>query len=70
VNFQRSVIYGWATLRALAAYILDRANVRPSPLFRKTLPQIISRYHRQRILRLTKTNDAEPASPYPITLEL
>ncbi len=69
VNFQRSVVYGLATLRALSAYILDRANIRPSPLFRKTLPQIISRYHRQRLLRLTQTNDAEPASPYPVTLE-
>jgi glycosyltransferase involved in cell wall biosynthesis len=70
VNFQRSVVYGLATLRALSAYILDRANIRTSPLFRKTLPQIISRYHRQRLLRLTQTNDAEPASPYPIKLEL
>jgi glycosyltransferase involved in cell wall biosynthesis len=69
VNFRRSVVYGLATLRALATYILDRANLRPSPLFRKTLPQIISRYHRQHLLRLTPPSDAEPASPYPITLE-
>ncbi|MCI0474797.1 MAG: glycosyltransferase family 2 protein [Anaerolineales bacterium] len=69
VNFQRSIVYGLATLRALVAYILDRANIRPSPLFRKTLPQIISRYHRQRLLRHTPANDAEPVSPDPITLE-
>ena len=70
VNFRRSVVYGLATLRALTEYILDRSNLRPSPLFRKTLAQIISRYHRKRLLHLTPTNDAEPASPYPIKLEL
>jgi glycosyltransferase involved in cell wall biosynthesis len=69
VNFQRSIVYGLATLRALLEYILDRTHIRPSPRFRKTLPQIISRYHRQRLLRLAPTSDLEPASPYPITLE-
>lgn len=69
VNFRRSVVYGLATLRALSEYVLDRAGVRPSPRLRKTLPQIISRYHRQRLLRLTPASEAEPASPYPITLE-
>lgn len=69
VNFRRSVVYGLATLGALVEYILDRAGVRPSPRLRKTLPQIISRYHRQRLLRLASSHDAEPAAPYPITLE-
>jgi hypothetical protein len=69
VNFRRSVVYGLATLSTLVAYLLDRTKIRPSPLFNKTLPQIISRYHRKRLLRLTSTDDVEPASPYPITLE-
>ena len=69
VNFRRSVVYGLATLSALATYILDRSGIRPSPLFRKTLPQIISRYYRKRLLKLTPTDDVEPALPYPIKLE-
>jgi glycosyltransferase involved in cell wall biosynthesis len=69
VNFRRSVVYGLATLSALSTYILDRTGIRPSPLFRKTLAQIISRYHRKQLLRVTKIDDAEPAAPYPITLE-
>ncbi len=70
VNFRRSVVYGLATLNALGEYILDRSNLRPSPRLRKTLPQIISRYHRKKLLRLTSPNDDEPASPYPLSLEL
>ena len=69
VNFRRSVVYGLATLSALSTYILDRTGIRPNPLFRKTLAQIISRYHRKQLLRVTKIDDVEPAAPYPITLE-
>lgn len=69
VNFRRSVVYGLATLSALSTYIWDRTGIRPNPLFRKTLAQIISRYHRKQLLRVTKIDDVEPAAPYPITLE-
>lgn len=50
VNFRRSVVYGLATLRTLLDYVLDRANVRRKPLFRKKLEQVISRYHRELLL--------------------
>ncbi len=70
VNFQRSVVYGLATLGALLEYSLDRTGVKKSARLNKKLGQVISRYHRQRLLRLEKPTDDEPPSPYPISLEL
>lgn len=49
VNFQRSVVYGLATLKTLLEYLLDRAGVKPSPLFRKKLELVVGPYHRQRL---------------------
>jgi glycosyltransferase involved in cell wall biosynthesis len=49
VNFQRSVVYGLATLNTLLEYLLDRAGVKPSALFRKKLEQVVGPYHRQRL---------------------
>src|SRR5262249_47961753 len=45
VNFKNSVVYGVATLLVVLRFLLDRANVRRSPLFRRTLGDVISRYH-------------------------
>lgn len=45
VNFTNSVIYGVSTLAVVAAYVLDRANLRPDPRFRRKLSDVISRYH-------------------------
>ncbi len=50
VNFRRSVVYGLATLRTLADYVLDRSGIKLQPRFRKRLDQVISRYHRHRLL--------------------
>jgi hypothetical protein len=47
VNFRRSVTYGICTLQTLAAYLLDRSNLRRQNIFRKRLEQVISRYHRE-----------------------
>lgn len=70
VNFRRSVVYGLATLGALLEYSLDRTGLKKSARLNKKLGQVISRYHRQRLLRLEKPTDDEPPSPYPISLEL
>lgn len=53
VNFRRSVVYGLATLKTLLDYVLDRTGLRPHPRFRKRLADVISRYHRERLLRCT-----------------
>ncbi len=70
VNFRRSVTYGLATLRTLAAYILHRAGIRRLPLFSKTLSDVISRYHRQQLLHPTRVGDSESKPSHPISLEL
>ncbi len=57
VNFGRSVVYGFSTLIVMVRYLLARWNLRQIPQFKKTLPEIISRYHSSRILRYpTSTN--------------
>lgn len=50
VNFRRSVVYGFATLKTLLEYVLDRANLKPAARFRKTLDQVISRHYRDKLL--------------------
>ncbi len=52
VNFQRSTVYGLATLRTLSEYLLDRAGIKPAARFRKRLDQVISRYHWERLLNV------------------
>lgn len=58
VNFKRSVIYGLATLKALLEFVLDRAGIRRSARYRKSLDQVISRFHRRRLLRHNKPSDS------------
>jgi glycosyltransferase involved in cell wall biosynthesis len=71
VNFRRSVVYGLATLKTLLDYALDRVNVRAHPRFRKRLDQVISRYHRQRLLRATAPPNLRGlVLPLPLELEL
>ncbi len=67
VNFRNSVIYGLATLATMARYLLDRWGVRPSPQFRQTLGQVISRYHANEIFRAAQTGvgPAQPPQPWP-----
>ena len=50
VNFWRSSVYGLATLWTLGDYVLDRARLRRQSRYRKTLEQVISRYHRQLLM--------------------
>lgn len=50
VNFRNSVSYGLGTLGVMAQYLLDRAGMRKHAMFRKTLPEVMSRYHRRLIL--------------------
>jgi hypothetical protein len=69
VNFQRSVIYGLATLKTLLDYLADRAQIKPHPRFRKRLDQVVSRYHGQRLLRFAQAQDA-PNSALPFSIEL
>lgn len=56
VNFFRSIVYGWTTLWTLLEFILDRSGLKPHPRFRKKLDQVISRFHRERLLRLHDTS--------------
>jgi glycosyltransferase involved in cell wall biosynthesis len=59
VNFKSSVIYGAATLRVVLSFLLDRANVRPSRLFRRKLADVISRYHLAEINAGDQTNNGD-----------
>jgi glycosyltransferase involved in cell wall biosynthesis len=69
VNFRRSVAYGSATLKTLFDYVLDRAGIEPHACFRKRLGQVLSRYHRQRLLRHV-VQDASGLLPLSLELEL
>jgi glycosyltransferase involved in cell wall biosynthesis len=60
VNFTNSVIYGLSTLSVMARYLLSKWNIRPYAQFKKTLPEIISRYHLPQILRSEPAENAEP----------
>ncbi len=61
VNFRRSVVYGINTLLVMVRYLLARWNLVRVPQFKKTLPEIISRYHSSRILG--RSSSAEANSP-------
>jgi glycosyltransferase involved in cell wall biosynthesis len=61
VNFRRSVIYGLSTLSVMWRYLLAKWGVVRYSQFKKTLPEIISRYHQPQILR--RPPSAEPANP-------
>lgn len=45
VNFTHSVIYGISTLSVIAAFVLNRLNLRKDPRFRRKLSEVVSRYH-------------------------
>ncbi len=50
VNFHASVRYGLDTLGVMLAYLLDRTDLRRSPLFRRDLRSVLSRYYAGEIL--------------------
>lgn len=63
VNFQRSVVYGLATLRTLARYLLHRTGLRRHPQFSRRLAEVISPYHSSGILSV---NAAQTATLPPV----
>ena len=61
VNFRSSVVYGLSTLAVQGRYLLAKWNIVRYPQFKKTLPDIISRYHLPHILRGEWPTDAANA---------
>jgi glycosyltransferase involved in cell wall biosynthesis len=59
VNFTNSVIYGLSTLSVMVRYLLSKWDIRPYAQFKKTLPEIISRYHLPQILRPQPSENAK-----------
>jgi len=57
VNFKNSIIYGLSTLAVMARYLLAKWNIVRYKQFKKTLPEIISRYHLPHILRRQPSAD-------------
>jgi glycosyltransferase involved in cell wall biosynthesis len=60
VNFRNSVIYGLSTLAAMVRYLLAKWNMVSYGQFKKTLPEIISRYHLPQILGRESSEALEP----------
>ncbi len=54
VNFRRSVIYGFATLNVARKFVINKLGIRRYPIFRKTLRQVVSRAHQERIFGGTR----------------
>jgi glycosyltransferase involved in cell wall biosynthesis len=50
VNFKNSVIYGTSTLKVMVQYLQHRLGIKKRAIFSKTLPEVMSRYHRRLIL--------------------
>ncbi|HLG51462.1 MAG TPA: glycosyltransferase family 2 protein [Chloroflexota bacterium] len=63
VDFKNGLIYGLSTLGVVVRYMLDRAGLIPCPCFRKTLPEVISRYHLAQIHRWKIDGGDTAASP-------
>jgi len=61
VNLKRSIVYGLGTLAVMVRYLLTKWNIVRYRQFKKTLPEIISRYHLTQILR--RPPPAEAANP-------
>jgi len=57
VNFKNSVIYGLSTLAVMMRYLLAKWNIVRYRQFKKTLPEIISRYHLPQILHRQPSTD-------------
>ncbi len=66
VNFRNSVIYGVSTLAVVVRFLLDRANLRPRPQFRRRLADVISRYHFAQIA----AHDSPSSAPGPVAVEV
>ncbi|MBC7232639.1 MAG: glycosyltransferase family 2 protein [Chloroflexi bacterium] len=66
VNFKNSVIYGLSTLAVMVRYLLAKWNIVRYPQFKKTLPEIISRYHLPQIIRRQPSADAMEAVNKPV----
>lgn len=45
INFKRSVTYGLSTLMTMVRYLLSKWGLSSSPQFRKTLEQVVSKFH-------------------------
>ncbi len=45
INFKRSVTYGLSTLTTMARYLLSKWGIISFPQFRKTLRQVVSKFH-------------------------
>ena len=65
VNFSDGIIYGAATLRVVARFLLDRAGLRPSPQFRRKLTDVVSRYHLEEMVNVLPPPDAPKSTPAP-----
>jgi glycosyltransferase involved in cell wall biosynthesis len=60
VNLRNSIIYGLSTLAVMVRYLLARWNIVDYGQFKKTLPEIISRYHLPQILRRQPSDTLNP----------
>jgi len=60
VNLRRSITYGLSTLAVMARYLLAKWNIVRYPQFKRTLPEIISRYHLPQIVRRSPSPEAQP----------
>jgi len=67
VNFQRSVVYGIGTLAVMLRFSLAKWNLVRFPQFKRTLPEVISRYHVPNILRGAGPEDSEQAAVGELT---
>ena len=63
VNLSDGIIYGTATLRVVARFLLDRAGVRRSPQFRRKLTEVVSRYHLEEMRLVPILPDGSATSP-------
>jgi len=50
VNFGNSIVYGLSTLAVMVRYLLAKWNIVQYSQFKKTLPEVVSRYHLPQIL--------------------
>jgi glycosyltransferase involved in cell wall biosynthesis len=67
VNFQRSVVYGMATLHVLRRYMLHRAGIRQYPQFSRQLRDVVSPYHREHIFATSPQPQPRPDETPTVT---
>ena len=63
VNFQRSVVYGLATMNVLRRYFLHRAGLKRYSQFSRQLGEVISPYHSQTLLRTSRKQEPTVEPP-------